>query len=83
MAAAGGLIVDAIDGMPGVVAEQQRAGGAVADEENIAGTIARQHRFGLAHDARLRVDRPLPAADAEMRLCEKPVGDLLELGGVR
>jgi hypothetical protein len=70
IAAAGRLIVDAVDRMAGRVAEQQRADGTVADEENIAGTIARQHRLGLAHDARLRVDSALPAADAEIRLRE-------------
>lgn len=46
VAAACRLIVDAIDGMAGVVTEQQRADGAMADEED----VARQHRLGLAHD---------------------------------
>jgi hypothetical protein len=82
MAAAGRLIVNAIDGLAGRVAEQQRADGAVADEENIPRPIARQYRFGFTDDARLCVDRALPAADAEMRLGEKLIGDVLEFGRV-
>ncbi len=52
MTALSRLIMDSIDRMPAKMAEQQRADGAVADEENVAGTIARQHRLGLAHDPR-------------------------------
>ena len=52
VAAACRLIVDAIDGMVGVVTEQQRADGAMADEEDVARALARQHRLGLAHDPR-------------------------------
>src|SRR5216684_7415614 len=64
VASAGGLIVAAVDGVAGIVTEQQRADGAMADEQNIARPIARQHRLGLADDARLRIDGALPAADA-------------------
>ncbi len=80
VSAAGGLIVDAIDGIAGSVTEQQRADGAVADEENITRPIAREHFFGLANDARLRVDGALPAACAEIRPREELIGDLFELG---
>jgi hypothetical protein len=40
IAAAGRLIVNAIDGMTGLVTEQQRADGTVANEENVARAIA-------------------------------------------
>ncbi|MEY9359074.1 hypothetical protein ABH994_001795 [Bradyrhizobium yuanmingense] len=83
VAAAGGLIVDAGDGMARNVAEQQRADCAVADEQDVAGTMSRQHSLSLAHDPRLCIRGTLPAAHAEMRRGEELVGDGFNSAGFR
>src|SRR5690242_6364793 len=78
VATAGPLVVSAIDRKAGIVAEQQRADRAMADEQHVAAVVSRKHLLGLADDARLRVDRALPAADVDMRLRKELIGNCLE-----
>jgi len=77
--AAGGLVMGPVDRDTQIVAAQQGADTTMADEEDVARFIAGQDVFDLAHDARLCVDRPLSAANADLGLGKKPIGDRLKL----
>src|SRR2546423_1366633 len=78
-AAAGRLVIGPVDRNTRIVAVQQGADATMADEEDLARFIASQDMFDLADDARLGVDRTLPAPNADLGLGKKPVGDCLKL----
>src|SRR4051812_42132009 len=78
-ATARGLVMGAIDRQTSIMTIQERADAAVADKQYIPRSLSRQHVFDLANDARLGVDRALPAATADFGLREELIGDQLEL----
>src|SRR6188768_138197 len=80
IAAAGRLVMRAADRDARHMAEQQRADRAMPDEQHVAGMLAGEDAFRLPHDARLSVDRPLPAANARHGLCEEGIRRCLEFG---
>ena len=83
IAAAGALVVAAVDLQTGIVAEQKGADGAVADKENISRPVSTEDLFGLLQDPPLRIDRALPAPDTGERIAEELIGHRLELFGVQ
>jgi hypothetical protein len=76
---AGWLVMGSINRKTGIMTIQERPNAAVTDKQHIARSISRQDVFDLANDARLRIDRALPAANADVGLGEKLIGDDLEL----
>ena len=78
-ATAGWLVMSSINRKTGIMAIQQRPDATVAYKQHIAWSLSRQDVFDLANDARLGIDRALPAANAEVGLREKLIGDDLEL----
>src|SRR5262249_1770705 len=79
VAAASRLVIGSVDRYTRIVTIQQGADAAMADEEDIARFISGQDVFDLADDARLGVDRPLPAPNADLGLGKKLIGDRLKL----
>src|SRR5215470_7150692 len=79
IAAAGALVVPAVNLQTGIVAEQQRADGAVADKENVARPVSTQDLLGFVQNPPLRIDRALPAPDTDERPSKKLIGHRLEL----
>jgi hypothetical protein len=75
------LIMDAIDGGPGVVAIQQGPHGAVADKQHVPTRFARENRLYLADNPLLCVDRAFPPANAVIRASEKFVSHAFKFGG--
>src|SRR3954463_2610937 len=78
-ATAGGLVMGAINRQTSIMTIQQRPNATVADKQHISWSLSGQHVFDFANDARLGIDRALPAADADVGLREELIGDQLEL----
>jgi len=78
-ATASRLIMGSVDRNTRIITIQQGADATVADEEDIARFISSQDAFDLADDARLGVNRSLPAPNADLRLGKKLIGDRLKL----
>src|SRR5450755_3781627 len=76
---AGRLIMGSLNRKTGIMTIQQRANATVADKQHIARSISRQDVLDLANNAQLRIDRPLPASNADLGLGEKLIGHGLEL----
>ena len=60
--AAFGLIVETTDREALVVTQEQRPNTTMANQEHVAFAISPKHMLDLFHDARLSINRPLPAA---------------------
>jgi len=78
-ATASGLVMSSVDRNTRIETIQQSADAAMADEEDVARLISSQNVFDLLDDARLGINRPLPAPDADLGLGKKLVGDRLKL----
>ena len=76
---AGWLVMGSIDRKPGIMTIQESPNAAVANKEHVARSFSRQDVFDLANNARLGIDRPLPAPNADVGLREELIGDGLEL----
>src|SRR5882724_7196839 len=77
--AAGWLVMGSLNRKPGIVTIQESTDAAVTDEKHIARSVSSQDVFDLANNAQLRINRPLPAPNADVGLREKLIGDRLEL----
>src|SRR4051794_40120331 len=78
-AAASGLVISPVDRNTRIVTVQQGADAAMADEEDIARLISSQDVFDLPDDARLGINRALPAPNADLGLGKKLVRNHLKL----
>src|SRR3954447_20100220 len=78
-ATASGLVMSSVDRNTRIETIQQSADAAMADEEDVARLISSQNVFDLLDDARLGINRPLPAPNADLGLGKKLVGDRLKL----
>src|SRR5712692_2590562 len=76
---ASGLVMGSIDRKPGIMTIQESTNATVADKEHVARSISSQDVFDLANNARLGINRPLPAPNADVGLCEELIGDCLKL----
>src|SRR5689334_6666990 len=78
-AATGRLIIGSIDRYTRIVTIQQSADATMTDEEDVTRLISSQDLFDLADDARLRVNRPLPAPNTGLGTGKKLIGNCLKL----
>ena len=79
--AAGGLVVSSINRNTGIMTEQKRANGTVANEDHIAGSVSGQDVFDLPNNAQLGIDGALPAPNTGKWLREKLICHGLEFAG--
>jgi len=77
--AAGWLVMGSLNRKPGIVTIQESTDAAVTNKKHIARSVSSQNVFDLANNAQLRINRPLPAPNADVGLREKLIGDRLEL----
>jgi hypothetical protein len=77
-AAVSRLVTGPVDRNTRIVTIQQGADATMADEEDVARFISSQDVFDLADDARLGIDRPLPAPNADLGPGKKLIGDCLK-----
>jgi hypothetical protein len=73
------LIMGSINRKTRIMTIQESPNATVADEEHIARSISSQDLFDLANNARLGINRSLPAPNAGVGLGEKLIGHCLEL----
>src|SRR3954454_17845530 len=78
-ATASGLLMSSVDRNTRIETIEQNADTAMTDEEDVARLISSQNVFDLLDEARLGINRPLPAPDADLGLPKKLVGDRLKL----
>lgn len=73
------LVIGSVDRNTQIITIQQSADATMADEEDVARCISSQDVFDLADYARLGVNRPLPAPNANLGHGKELIGDSLKL----
>ena len=76
---AGWLVMASINRNTGITTIQQRPDATVTDKQHIARPVPSQDVLDLANNAQLRINRSLPAPNADGGFCEKLIGHGLEL----